>query len=61
MSVVDSIGVFVVGLLTMLLMVAVYAVSTISFFALIGFTIYFFLAAGGILPPLDFIPFVPYI
>lgn len=23
--------------------------------------IYFFLAAGGVLPPLDFVPFIPYV
>lgn len=28
---------------------------------LISAIIYFFLAAGGLLPPLDFIPFVPYV
>lgn len=42
-------------------------ITLLSFFlltlkiALIGFIIYFFLAAGGVLPPLEIIPFVPYI
>jgi hypothetical protein len=29
--------------------------------ALIGFIIYFFVAAAGLVPPLDFIPLIPYI
>lgn len=30
-------------------------------FFLVVFTLYFFLAAAGVVPPMDVIPFVPYI
>ena len=30
-------------------------------FFLIGFVVYFFLAVAGVFPPVDFIPFIPYI
>jgi hypothetical protein len=29
--------------------------------AIVFGVIYFFLAAGGVLPPLDFVPFIPYV
>lgn len=50
-------GIATAGILWILLGLFLSAVSL----AVSCLVIYFFLAAGGLLPPLDFIPFVPYV
>jgi len=49
------------GLLFAVLLVSLYLLYVVVLVSIVGFIIYFFLAIAGIFPPVDFIPFIPYI
>jgi hypothetical protein len=51
----------VLSIILFLLYVFFYFLLSAISLALIGFVIYFFVAAAGLVPPIDFIPMIPYI
>jgi len=57
---VGLIGAFI-SVLFFSLYVVFYLFLSVASLALIGFVIYFFVAAAGLVPPIDFIPMIPYI
>ena len=54
-------GAWIVAILIFILYILLYFLGTVVSLALIGFTIYFFVAAAGLVPPLDFVPLIPFI
>lgn len=50
-----------IGIFSVLLVVGLFVSLFLAKLFAIGFVIYFFLAAGGVVPPLNYIPFIPFI
>jgi hypothetical protein len=52
---------FIFGSLLGIIFFVIAIAVKLGILAAIGFIIYFFIAAAGLVPPLDYIPLIPYI